>query len=201
MVLSHATNIRWLTGFGGSLAWVVLDGERLVFVTDGRYARPCRWPTSPPTGSPTEGSAPSWKCARSVPELADAVVAAASVANTAVLAEAEHLSHAAWSALDERVPLEPARWGHRTAAPPQGRRRAGPDDECRPDRRRDARRPVVPMLAERPTEADVRDELEYRMRQAVRTARATTRSSPAGRSWPPGPITRRHGARSSKATP
>ena len=65
MVLSHATNIRWLTGFGGSLAWVVLDGDRLVLVTDGRYARSGRrrprrqWPRR------HSRSASSWRCARS----------------------------------------------------------------------------------------------------------------------------------------
>ena len=38
MVLSHRTNIRWLTGFGGSLAWVVdRCASGWCFVTDGRY--------------------------------------------------------------------------------------------------------------------------------------------------------------------
>ena len=33
-----AVNIRWLTSFGGSRGWVVVRPERMVLVTDGRYA-------------------------------------------------------------------------------------------------------------------------------------------------------------------
>ena len=86
------------------------------------------------------------------------------MANASVLAEAEHLSHAAWSALDDRVPLEPA-----GGVIEQLRRRKDAGELARmtsaaeiADATLDA---LVPMLAERPTEADVRDELEYRMRK------------------------------------
>ncbi len=37
MVVSNPSNIRWLTGFGGSLGWVVVAPERTTLVTDGRY--------------------------------------------------------------------------------------------------------------------------------------------------------------------
>lgn len=37
LVLVHLPNVRYLTGFDGSAAVVVLTPDRLVFVTDGRY--------------------------------------------------------------------------------------------------------------------------------------------------------------------
>jgi Xaa-Pro aminopeptidase len=37
LLLTHLTNIRWLTGFTGSAALVLLTGDELVFVSDGRY--------------------------------------------------------------------------------------------------------------------------------------------------------------------
>ncbi len=163
MVLSHATNIRWLTGFGGSLAWVVIDGERLVLVTDGRYADRAAADLAA-NGLANGGIGIELEVRTKRPELADAVVAAARVANASVLAEAEHLSHAAWSALDDRVPLEPA-----GGVIEQLRRRKDAGELARmtsaaeiADATLDA---LVPMLADRPTEADVRDELEYRMRK------------------------------------
>jgi Xaa-Pro aminopeptidase len=163
MVLSHATNIRWLTGFGGSLAWIVIDGERLVFITDGRYADRAAADLAA-SGLANGAIGTELEVRTKRPELFDAVVAAASAAGTAVLAEAEHLSHAAWSALEERFPLEPA-----GGVVEQLRRRKDAGELARMTRAAqiadltlDA---VVPMLAERPTEAEVRDELEYRMRK------------------------------------
>jgi Xaa-Pro aminopeptidase len=37
LLLTHLTNVRWLTGFTGSAALVVVSPDELVFVTDGRY--------------------------------------------------------------------------------------------------------------------------------------------------------------------
>nr|MBA3289740.1 aminopeptidase P family N-terminal domain-containing protein [Acidimicrobiia bacterium] len=37
LIVSDPSDICWLTGFGGSLGWVVLTPERLALVTDGRY--------------------------------------------------------------------------------------------------------------------------------------------------------------------
>jgi Xaa-Pro aminopeptidase len=37
LLVSDLTNIRWLTGFTGSNGWVVLTADDLVLVTDGRY--------------------------------------------------------------------------------------------------------------------------------------------------------------------
>ena len=164
MVLSHPTSIRWLTGFGGSLAWVVIDDDRLVLVTDGRYAE--RAAADLAANDLADGGLGTELEVRTKrPELVDAMVAAASATRATVLAEAEHLSHAAWTALAERLPLEPA-----GGIVEQLRRLKDPGELARmskaaqiADATLDA---VVPMLSERPTEADVRDELEHRMRRA-----------------------------------
>ena len=37
LLISDLTNIRWLTGFTGSNGWVLLTAQELVLVTDGRY--------------------------------------------------------------------------------------------------------------------------------------------------------------------
>jgi Xaa-Pro aminopeptidase len=164
MVLSHATNIRWLTGFGGSLAWVVIDAARLIFVTDGRY-RDRATADLAANGLDHGGLGTELEVRTKRPELIDAMVDAASAGGGTVLAEADHLSHAAWSALAELLSLEPA-----GDIVEQLRRTKDAGELAR--MRRAARiadetlESVLPMLAERPTEADVRDELEYRMRRA-----------------------------------
>ena len=96
MVLSHATNIRWLTGFGGSLAWVVIDDDRLVLLTDGRYAERAAADLAA-NGLADGGLGTELEVRTKRPELVDAMVAAASATGAPVLAEAEHLSHAAWT--------------------------------------------------------------------------------------------------------
>jgi Xaa-Pro aminopeptidase len=37
LLVSDLTNIRWLTGFTGSNGWVLLSADEVVLVTDGRY--------------------------------------------------------------------------------------------------------------------------------------------------------------------
>lgn len=39
LLVSDITNIRWLTGFTGSNGWVVLDPDGLTLITDGRYGQ------------------------------------------------------------------------------------------------------------------------------------------------------------------
>lgn len=39
LLISNITNIRWLTGFTGSNGWVVLDPHGLTLITDGRYGQ------------------------------------------------------------------------------------------------------------------------------------------------------------------
>ena len=164
MVLSHTTNIRWLTGFGGSLAWVVIDGARLIFVTDGRYCDRAAADLAA-NGLDGGGVGTELEARTKRPELIDAMVDAASADGGTVLAEAEHLSHAAWTDLAERLSLEPA-----GGIVEQLRRTKDTGELARMIRAAqiadDTLSTVVPLLADRPTEADVRDELEYRMRRA-----------------------------------
>jgi Xaa-Pro aminopeptidase len=163
IVLSHPTNIRWLTGFGGSLAWVVVDARRLVFLTDGRYRdRAAADLAANGLGNGAIGAALEVRTKR--PELIEAMVAAAGAEGATVLGEAEHVSHAAWIALAERLPLEPA-----GGIVERLRRRKDEGELARIARAAaiadETLAAVLPQLVHGPTEADVREELEYRMRR------------------------------------
>jgi Xaa-Pro aminopeptidase len=157
MAVTNLTNIRWLTGFTGSNASVAVLPDRLVLVTDGRYGE------------------------RALAELAAAgvdaeVVIGATQADqlerfTAVLsgidrvgAEAAHLTHARWEALAKLLPIEPA-----DGTIEDARRVKDAGEIARialaaacADA---ALAEVAPLLWYHPTESDVRNELEYRMRQ------------------------------------
>jgi Xaa-Pro aminopeptidase len=161
MILSHTTNIRWLTGFGGSLGWVVIDPQRLVLLTDGRYRDRA---AADLAGA---GLDADLEVHTQRPELTAAMVSIANAGDGSrpVLAEAEHLSHAMWTVLAEKLTLEPAgaiverlRRVKDTAELARMQRAARIAD--------DTLSAALPMLAEQPTEAEVRDELEYRMRRA-----------------------------------
>jgi Xaa-Pro aminopeptidase len=164
LVLSHGTNIRWLTGFAGSLGWVVLDERRLVLFTDGRY-RDRAAADLATNGLDGIDVGTELEVRTKRPELTDAVVHAAMSGEGPVLAEAEHLSHAAWTALADRVPLEPA-----GGIVERLRRTKDAGELARISRAAriadETLASVSPLLSQRPTEADVRDELEYCMRRA-----------------------------------
>lgn len=42
LLVSHIANLRYLTGFSGSSGWLLLDVDRAIFVTDGRYETQAR---------------------------------------------------------------------------------------------------------------------------------------------------------------
>jgi Xaa-Pro aminopeptidase len=158
MLVSHRTNIRWLTGFGGSSGWVVIGPERFVVVTDGRYRDRA-------AADLAAGGLDADLIVRTNrSELADAVVEAARGPGC-VLAEAHHVSHAAWDELARNLPIEPS-----AAIIEQLRRVKDPGELARMSLAAaiadGALAEVAPMLASEPTEADVRDELEYRMRRS-----------------------------------
>jgi Xaa-Pro aminopeptidase len=158
MLLSHATNIRWLTGFGGSSAWIVVGPDRFVFVTDGRYGNRAAADLA------AAGIDADLDIRRTRNEIAEAVVAAAKAHGGPLLAEADHLSHAAWLQLAEELTLEPA------CGIVEGLRRVKDAGELARIEiaariADDTLAAVAPMLADGPTEADVRDELEFRMRR------------------------------------
>src|ERR671918_344369 len=101
MLLSHGTNIRWLTGFGGTLGWVVIGPDRLALVTDGRY----RDRAAADLEAAGLDADLVVRTVRS--ELAEALVTTAS-GSASILAEAQHVSHSAWEDLAGQLPIEPA---------------------------------------------------------------------------------------------
>lgn len=157
MVLSHHINIGWLTGFSGTSGWVVIGPDRFALITDGRY-RDRAAADLADAGLDAELVV---RPTRS--EVADAVVACAAGAGT-VLAEAEHLSHAAWGDLADEVPIEPAggivEYLRRVKDAGELARMALAAQIA--DR---TLFDVAPLLLGGPSEADIRDELEYRMRR------------------------------------
>ena len=47
LVVTHLPNVRYLTGFDGSAATVVLTGDEVIFITDGRYVTAVRETIAP----------------------------------------------------------------------------------------------------------------------------------------------------------
>ncbi len=157
LIVSTPSNIRWLTGFGGSLGWVVVGPDRFALVTDGRYADRAAADLS------AAGLEADVIVGTTRPQLREHLVAAAGDGRP-VLAEAGHLTHAAWLDLATSLELEP------DSATITGLRRVKDRGEvarmARAAEIADAALvDVAPMLGERPTEADVRDELEHTMRR------------------------------------
>jgi Xaa-Pro aminopeptidase len=157
-LFTDLVDIRWLTGFGGSNGWVVLRGDELVIGTDGRYGERAR------TESAGSGATVFAEHLRSRlhERLLETLRGASSVALDPAMT-----SHSEWSALAKELDLLPL------ASPVKKARRikdaaelsrieaaAGAADA--------ALLGVEPMLlgaGDAPiTEADVRNELEYRMR-------------------------------------
>jgi len=157
LAVTNLTNVRWLTGFTGSNAAVALLPDRLVLVTAGRYRE------------------------RAADELAAAGVDGEVVAGFTqaeqhdalvkqfagierVGGEAGSLTHTRWSALAAELSLVPA-----DGLVEDGRRSKDAGEVARiaaacgfADA---ALAEVAPLLGDGMTEADVRMELEYRMRR------------------------------------
>ncbi len=157
LLVSTPSNIRWMTSFGGSLGWVVVAPDRCVLVTDGRYADRA---AADLAAAGLAGSV-DLAVATSRPAIRQLVVDAAG--NGPILAEAGDLTHAAWLDLAIDLELRPDR-GTIT-----GLRRVKDDGELArmawaAEIASEALAQVAPSLADGPTEADVRDELERLMR-------------------------------------
>ena len=160
LVVSTPSNIRWLTSFGGSLGWVVIGPERCVLVTDGRYGeRAAADLAAAGLDGTVEVVVGTTRAA-----IRDHVVALAGAAGGPVTAEAGHLSHAAWTDLATDLALTP------DAGTLAALRRTKDEGELArmalaAEIADAALTAAAPMLAATPTEADVRDELEHRMRR------------------------------------
>lgn len=159
LVLSNPSNIRWLSGFGGSTAWIVVTPGRAVFVTDGRYAD--RAAADLDAGGLDQAGF-ELVVGRSHLELVAAVVAAAGQM-TVVRAEGGHLTHEQWMELAADLPLQPA------ARQVEGLRRTKDTGEIARIRWAAgiadvALGEVAQALGDGRTETDVRDALEIVMR-------------------------------------
>jgi Xaa-Pro aminopeptidase len=156
VLVTNPVNVRWVSGFTGSAATVVITPTRAVLVTDGRYRE------------------------RALDELAavevdvevqagfsqaDQLELVRSVAaeSTSLGAEAATLSHQRWERLAAELPIVPL-----DDVINHGRRRKDAGEIARIEaacRYADAAlAEVAPMLGDHLTESDVRTELEYRMR-------------------------------------
>jgi Xaa-Pro aminopeptidase len=159
LVVTERANVRWLTGFTGSHGWAVLAPDGLVLVTDGRYTEQARAELA---GAGADGTVVE---ARSLPELRERV-AELTAGLRRVGIEAEHLSVAEHGRLRASLTAE--------LVPTSGlveaeRRTKDPAEIARiveACRIADAAlAAVAPLLAGRPREVDVRDELDHRMRR------------------------------------
>ncbi|MFP5488974.1 MAG: M24 family metallopeptidase [Acidimicrobiia bacterium] len=157
MVVTDLTNVRWLTGFTGSSGVVAVLPDRAVLVTDGRYR----------DRAGDELAAAGVECDVVVgftqPEQHTLLVGTMSGVDR-VGAEAGSLSHSRWTALAADLPITPV-----TGLVEAGRRRKDAGEIARQTaaaRAADAAlAEVAPHLGDGMTEADVRMELEYRMRR------------------------------------
>ena len=159
LLVSDLTNISWLTGFTGSNGWVVLRPDGLTLVTDGRYGEQA---TRQMAAAGVEGDViVGLSGAALLAHLADAVAPHATVGF-----EANHVSfqqHSDWAAAF-RTTLRPA------AGLVEAERRSKDEGEidamARACRIADqALAEVAPRLGDGLTEAQVRNQLEIRLRE------------------------------------
>jgi Xaa-Pro aminopeptidase len=157
IVVTDLVNVRWLTGFTGSSAKLLIAPDGATLVTDGRYRDRA-------TGELAASGAS-----------ADVVVGLSHAAQHELLttaasdlervgAEESSLTHAAWEQLARDLPIEPL-----GSLVVEGRRAKDAGEIARIElacRYADAAlAEVAPTLGGGLTEADVRTELEYRMRR------------------------------------
>lgn len=159
LIVSDLTNVRWLTGFTGSSAWVLLLPDETVLVTDGRYGEQAARQLA---GAGVEGRV---VVGRTAAELIELIAGEVSGIDRLGF-ESAHLTHQQFTRFDAtlRPALQPT-----VGVVERGRRHKDAAEleriaaACAIADTALAR--VVPMLAERPTEVEVRNELEVVMRE------------------------------------
>ena len=155
LIVSTPSNIRWLTSFGGSLGWVVSPPD------GARHRRPLRR-----AGRRRPRRRRARRRGRRRDDAPEAARAARRVRRRRTRPRRGHAPHPRRMDRPRQRP-RPARPTTRTIT---RLRRVKDDGELARMARAaaiadDALVAVAPMLDDRPTEADVRDELEYRMRR------------------------------------
>jgi Xaa-Pro aminopeptidase len=164
-LITDLLDIRWLTGFGGSNGWVVVRQDDLMLGTDGRYGERARAETGAGDGRRPSGAVVVAEQSR--PRLYERMLESLAGVPT-VGADASAMTHGEWTALTRDVTLAA------TPSPVRALRRV--KDAAEIERMEAAARAadlaladVEPMLFDTErhhvTEADVRTELEYRMRR------------------------------------
>ena len=158
LLFTDLVDVRWLTGFTGSNGWAVVTADDLVLGTDGRYGERARAETAQVGATVIAETSRAKLHERLVESLAAARFVGLDPAST---------SHAEWRRLAEDLVLEPT-----DSLVGSGRR---VKDDAEIERMTAAAQAADAALAEveplllatvdHPvTEADIRNELEYRMR-------------------------------------
>ena len=156
LIVVEPHNVRWLTGFSGSVAWVVLAPDRTVLVTDRRYGDRAR--------DETAGTEVEVQVGATQADLRRLVIEACRGV-TEVGAESGVLSHARWQELSTDLHLVPADGtveSHRRAKDPAELARIAAAAAIADH----ALAQMAPRLGDGLTELDVRHELEHLMRRA-----------------------------------
>lgn len=157
LLVTNLTNVRWLTGFGGSNGWVAIMPDRLVLGTDGRYRE--RAEAELATAGVDAEILTGFTRAEQHDQLLSTLRGISRVG-----AEASSMSHAAWTSLAAELEIVPSD-GHVEAE----RRVKDPGEIARiaeAARVADAAlAAVAPTLGDGLTEVDIRDELDHRMRR------------------------------------
>ncbi len=158
LLVTSVTNIRWLTGFTGSSAWLLVAHDGLTLITDGRYGDQAREQTMA-AGVATRIAVGATRSAQI------AHLAAAVTASTRLGFEAAHLSFADYATLSTTAE---AHWVPTSGAIEALRRTK---DRGELDRMAHAAAiadralaAAVPALFDEPTEIEFRDALEAAMR-------------------------------------
>jgi Xaa-Pro aminopeptidase len=156
VLVTDLVNLRWLTGFTGSSGRLLVRATDAVLVTDGRYGDRA-------TDELRQSGVAVEVEVGFTQDEQDELLDRGAAGLVRIGAEAGSLTHATWQRLRERLAIEPV-----DAVISIGRRVKDEGEIARiaaAARCADAAlAEVAPMLGDDLTEADVRNELEYRMR-------------------------------------
>jgi len=159
LVVFDLNNIRWLTGFTGSAGTLIVRPDEMVLVTDGRYGEQSRAQIE------ASGAAARVVVGTSAAVMREGMEQALS-RSRAVAVDPSEVTHAQFEALRGQTPAALVALG---GVVQHLRRRKTPAEIARMSRAAActdaALAECVEMMGNRPTERDVRDELEYRMRR------------------------------------
>jgi Xaa-Pro aminopeptidase len=156
LVVTDLTNVRWLTGFTGSNGSVAVLPDRLVLVTDGRYRDRANDELA------AAGVEAELAIGFNQRDQLDVLVASCAGLD-AVGAEAGTITYARWRSLSAELTLRDVSGVIENERRMKDRGEIARIHEgCRCADA--ALADVAPVLLDEPTEADVRRELEYRMR-------------------------------------